>query len=143
MNGKSLFDIGAGNWGLFNASEILNEGFNIKRIVLVDPFISEGLMYPVNPILKKTAQYKKIEFSNLDALSFLLKQQDNSGNVITVAIDRIIIPNDEYLKRMTEEIVRVIPPDGAYISCGSDTEDFAKRLFAKYDEYGGIFIFKK
>jgi hypothetical protein len=59
-------------------------------------------------------------------------------------IDACIIANEDYAKRVAQEIYRVTPEDGAYISIGSPyIEREAEKLFPFKEEISGVIIYSK
>jgi len=70
----------------------------------------------------------------IDGLSFLLNQEDQSGNVLTAGLDYSILGDneisEEYCRRLAEEAYRVIPKNGIWISYKSEPlESHARDIF--------------
>lgn len=155
LHNKVLLDIGCGEGGAFNALRLKgyyrgyedsDTDLGITDIVLLDPYITEeyltekldDCMCNICEISKEDERIKirkQIKFAQEDGLSFLLKQEPGSANVITSHLQYVVIPNEEYLRRMAQEIFRVVPEDGVFISANSDEiEEEAKELFT-YERY--------
>lgn len=136
---KTLIDIGCGKEGNFHASWLIGFKVGIKDVVLVDPYIDIDLK-------ERPEIADKVSFEKKDGLSFLLERKTSSGNVITSSIDFALIQNDEYHKRLAQEIYRVTPENGFFISANSpEIEAEARQLFAyvKGDKMGIMIFFKK
>ena len=117
-------------------------GLGISKFVMVDPFHRDKEY----ETLRKEKEFNpdlKLELSSLDGLTFLNNQDDGSGNMMTNNMDYTIISSEKYLKRLAEEAFRVVPEEGIYISCNSDTEDYASRLFPQVKEFGIVKVFEK
>jgi len=84
-------------------------------------------------------------FQKTDGLSFLNEQEDESGNNLTANIDYLLIPHDNYLKRIAQEIFRVTPENGIFMSMNSpEIENEARKLFPIHKEIGyGMEVFMK
>lgn len=86
----------------------------------------------------------EVYYRKLDGLSFLNLQKQEAGNVLTVNINYSLIPDDEYLKRIAQEIYRAVPRDGIFLSTGSnEIENEAKLLFPYHIKLNDITIFTK
>lgn len=138
-----------------------------SEVILVDPFVKEVdeylgekdkklnegeevivdsyRIFSEKPDKDGMHSFKDIDTKQvkLDALSFLNKQKNNSGNVLTSNLDFNIISSDEYHKRLAEEIYRVVPKNGIYICQMSDAEKYAGELFSEYKKFGVVTVFEK
>ena len=54
-----------------------------------------------------------------------------------------VVPNEKYMSRLAEEIYRVVPKGGVYISLGSDTEFFAEKIFPRKTLIDQVLVFEK
>ncbi|MFC1749386.1 hypothetical protein ACFL2V_11335 [Pseudomonadota bacterium] len=133
-----IFDIGCGSNGAVSDRQICRFDIGIDQVTLVDPFVQEETM-------KGLKQNDQMDFVQNDGLSFLLKQASGSGNVMTASIDGQLISSGEYLQRMAQEIYRVVPENGYYISLLSpQLEEEARELFPEMKKIGlAVKIFYK
>ncbi|MEM4625576.1 MAG: hypothetical protein QXJ28_02320 [Candidatus Pacearchaeota archaeon] len=119
--------------------------FNIPVFFMVDPFMNVSVVEKIinsNILIKD--EFSRIAIKKQDGLSFLVDQEDNSGNVMTNAIDYKIISNDKYLYNLAQHIYRVVPDDGIYISRFSyELELYARDIFSFTNKYGFTKIFSK
>lgn len=158
---KTMIIVGCGQDGPGNAINILKNlpALEIKNIILIDPFLTEEYIAKATKAWcgtegcdecdgeGKQKVADKIKFFREDGLSFLLSQPDESGNVMTGSINSILIKENDYLKRLGQEIFRVVPRDGVYLSVDSDTvEEEAGEMFSQTDtegNYGAKVFLKK
>ena len=78
---------------------------------------------------------------------------DNSVSVLNSGVDRIVVPNKAYRKNVAQEIMRVMSPDGGYISqrhmhielpeSGRIIETTKGNMDEKHFPYEGIHVYKK
>lgn len=147
FNGKKLINVGCGTDPAFDDFvKYMQENYDIPEIVGVDPF---------NITAKKGRGFETFKE---DGLSYLLRQEAGSANIVTNGLDNHILigrarTSDDvkraydYVNKLASEIERVVPKDGAYVSCISDVlEEAARKKFANFEELGnflGPFIFYK
>lgn len=137
LRNYSLVDIGCGDQGAFQEGQLLGVA-GIKKIIAIDPFLSEDDYYfsrqeiPENrgEVIEKFKKDKCLEFIQDDGLSYLKSKEDNSANALTSSIDNHLIRDDNYLKRLAQEIFRTVPEDGVFVSLNSfEIEQEAGKLF--------------
>lgn len=120
--GQKLIDLGSGS-ELEVPAHIVGL-YQIKTYSMVDLFLH------VKSLDLSDEFEQDFEFVREDALSHMLRQPDNSGNVMTNAIDYALIRSDEYLKCLAHEIYRVVPSGGIYIVHDCPTlSEVARTLF--------------
>ncbi len=160
LKNKTLFDVGCGKVGNRTAAYLTGKkrfwdpnlrefkdghqfDLKIKNIISVDPFVDLNAKTK-SEIDKGRIKEKASQFIKNDGLSFLISQEAGSGNNLTININYALIPDEEYLKRLAQEIFRVTPNDGIFISGGSDLiEREAKTLFPFYRSLGTLVVFAK
>lgn len=122
LRGSKVYDIGSGSNPFIPAQE--SRCLDIQEWYMVDPFLNEEEM---RKDLKQrwerakngplaTDRYDRIIPVRMDGAGFLLRQPEKSGNVITAAVDDIILRNDEYANLLVEAIERAIPKGGIWVS---------------------------
>ena len=118
---------------------------NVGRVTLVDPYYGERAMdREEKEQLTQEGLQGRVDFSKTDGLSFLIAQRPDSGNVVASAINVTLINDREYLKRMAQEIFRVVPRDGIFITFTSNhIEDEANELFPYKKLFSGMSVFAK
>ncbi|MFZ5954898.1 MAG: hypothetical protein ACOYT4_00575 [Nanoarchaeota archaeon] len=124
LKNSQIINIGCGH-DLDSAklSDFLFKAFKISKYLGVDPY-SENLWDLPNK-------------EKIDGLGYLVKQSDNSANIITFGLDTFIIQNKSYAEKLVGEIFRVVPEDGIYLSSGSTfLEIYADKLFPIKNELG-------
>jgi hypothetical protein len=117
FNGQIVVDLGAGK--TLTDYDIVRLA-NAKGYVAVEPYHAEALTEEFN----KYAQYRpKIEAPYIpasivksDALSFLKRVPDHSVSVFSSGTNIEVIEDDEYREMVSQEIKRVLHPDGAFIN---------------------------
>ena len=126
-----IYDIGCGNDGYYNAMNLLSVNPDIDKIILVEPFpdeFMESRFYNYGKKFKEDTSMdelkKKITLVKKDGLSFLLEQEVASGNVIMSGVDNTIIENSQYASRLMQEIFRVVPEDGFFVSNSNTGTDY-------------------
>ena len=130
LKGQRLMDIGSAS----HSPEELSDGhitdifgnkmdFNLqlKDFIQVDPYSTK-----IGP-----NRYR------IDGLSFLLNQEDQSGNVLTAGLDYSILGDNEisneYCRRLVQEAYRVAPKNGIWISYKSEPlEVYAREIFDNF-----------
>lgn len=122
-----LVDIGGGEYGFSYVVDVQEESdgdFRVHEYIDVEPFSKCKSKTLPEDIDTKLQQDKR------DGLSYLLAQAEEFGNVICSSINYSLIPNDDYLKRVAQEVYRVVPEDGLFITTDSDEiREEAERLF--------------
>lgn len=166
---RPLTDIGAGVAGFNNALAMIGnyteggrtafeEGkypdLGSTKIILVDPYMqsdleqgsydsAEYLRDEEIPEQERVEAKRRIEFKREGGQSYLLKQAPGSTNVMCGAVDEFIVPVQE-AQRIAQEIFRVLPEDGFFITYTSEhiTEE-AQKLFPYHLSDSHIHIFSK
>lgn len=154
LAGRPLADVGSGDRGFENALAItghklesetrtIREGtefdFGIAKVVLVDPsgesnvedaWVTEDYLHRQDVTDEERADVKnRIEFKRQGGESYLLEQPAGSTNIMCGSLDESIIPIQD-AQRIAQEIFRVVPEDGFFISVLSeDIEAEARKLF--------------
>lgn len=137
---KTIVDIGSGADGPFIAQNYLlpqrskkRYGLDAGRCILVDPFAQ--IEQPTD---------ERIIFEKIDALSFLLRTPNASVNIFMCNIDRTLISTGGLLERIAQEIFRVVPDDGIFISVNcSEIEKECESLFPYAKKFGMGVVFSK
>lgn len=169
LAGRPLTDIGAGIRGFNNALVMTghesqrDKGTIIKgtetdlgmsKVVLVDPFgqsnFEEGrdskqYINREGMTDEERAEMKKrFDFQKRGGQSYLLEQAPGSMNVMCGSVDESIIPVQE-AQRIAQEIFRVVPEDGLFVSFISENiEEEARKLFPySLEAQHDLYIFSK
>lgn len=141
IGNPNLYDIGGGKGGLSVALGIIGSDAGINHVTLVDPYAKEGDVFRSGNKEKYKDQFKLV---SQDGLSFLLDQNTSPANVMTCSVDADVIGNYEYIERLAQEIYRIVPENGVFISLNSkEIEDEATRLFPFVQEFSGVRVFSK
>jgi len=143
LRDSTLTDIGGGVAGYFTLEQLMKglradlrdepetPVIGIDKGIVVDPF-NEPHHFGED----------RIRVVKQDALSYLLSQNANSSNIMTNGIDDSILPYGDpviakYVKEVANEIYRVVPEGGIYVSNNSGPiEREVSKLFKKISEFG-------
>lgn len=156
MRTADLVNIGCGTEGMHHGWQLL-DNINLdkleNKVISIDPFIKEDEFYEASveglgedeaKEMKNEIKENTQDFRQVDGLGFLLDQADGTLNSLTASINSSLIPSDDYLKRLAQEIFRVTPENGVYVSLDSlDLEKEAEQLFPYKKEDANILYFSK
>jgi hypothetical protein len=115
---------------------------NVNRCVLVDPFAFEDMKLCKDSLRLEQKEDRLILVKN-DGLSYLLQSPSGSANVLMVNVDYALINNPEYHQRLAQEIFRVVPDNGLFLTYNTSATEEAKKLFPYYLVFGAGTIFSK
>jgi septum formation topological specificity factor MinE len=143
LKGKTIIDIGSPT---VRFAGILSEDYKAKKVILVDPFFdyfsNENIRYGGDTSFSRWKKWLSVK--RIDGLGFLLKQKDNSANIMANNIDITLIRSPEYLKRLGEEICRVVAKGGVFITNNSyNLEEVAKKKLKVAKNNGSFYVFEK
>ena len=110
LAGEIIIDIGCGSKSDFVLESL--DKYNIKEYVGVDKELPEEIEQELKSY-RKEHKYN-INYKESDMLIFLSKLPDKSVNIIMNGIDDDILTNDEYWKKLVEEITRVVKDGGIF-----------------------------
>lgn len=148
---RPAIDIGCGSDAM-DKEDWIQQFLLMNKFDAVDPFVTPEKYYNncSKEYKKENLDYYEKEifpygkFYQTDGLSYLKTQPDESSNAMTFSINFSLIRSGEYLRRLAQEIFRVVPMDGVYISDdSSDLEEEASKLFPYRLEIMGVKFFAK
>lgn len=164
LAGSVLTDVACGTHGIEGALRLTGHTLNTfqhevatskdigtKQINLVDAFVRvedlkrKYLTDPSFSLEEKQDIEKRIQSIQRDALEYLIDAPTESQNIFISSVDKYVIKNDAYHKRVAQEVFRVVPENGIFFCTISDEiEREAKQLFPYSLELPmNMFIFSK
>lgn len=143
-SGRKLVELGAGKQYKNHLNNILGDGYfdlDCSNYIGLDPSYKQGLTGYFNE--------KAVEITPCDGLSYLLEQQDNSCNVMSLGVfaKGVLEPEtetQEYLERLINEIYRVTFDDGISMHITDFPELFEQNFkLIECDPSLKVYLFEK
>jgi len=119
LENRVLVDLGTGE-DLINLIKFLNK-MGVADFIGNDKFPKKDIL-SYGTLLENSGI--KGAYVNEDMLLFLSKLPDNSTNIMVNGLDRSIISNQEYLKRLKNEISRVLLNNGVVLGFSTNIGEF-------------------
>ena len=122
LRGERVVEMGA---GMTSYGYALAAFCGAKNYLAVEPFYTDVLRGSISEMIQERAgALPRIPFKVVakDMLAYLKEEEDDLVSIVACGIEDCILADEGYKRMVEAEIVRVLRPDGAFISSHSDVD---------------------